>query len=119
MDRTVKIKTGPLGRTGLTVSRLGLGTVALGLDYGIKIDQGYGRPAVEAAVGTIRSALNQGVTFFDTAPAYGRSEALLGQALAKGAKSGRGHQGNFGAGLDRPGAERPCRRLGPGQLGRP
>lgn len=87
MDRAGKIETGPLGRTGLTVSRLGLGTVALGLDYGIRTDQGYGRPAVEAAVGTIKSALDQGITFFDTAPAYGRSEALLGQALAEEPKA--------------------------------
>ena len=71
-----------IGRTDIQISRLGLGTVALGMDYGIKSQDRFGRPAVGAAIKTIRAALNQGVTFFDTAPSYGRSEELLGLSLA-------------------------------------
>ncbi|WP_457583645.1 aldo/keto reductase [Ensifer canadensis] len=66
-----------LGKSGLEVSALGLG--CMGLSYG------YG-PATEkqAAIALIRTAYERGVTFFDTAEAYGpyRNEELLGEALA-------------------------------------
>ena len=66
-----------LGKSGLEVSALGLG--CMGLSYG------YG-PATEkqAAITLIRTAFERGVTFFDTAEAYGpyRNEELLGEALA-------------------------------------
>lgn len=66
-----------LGKSGLEVSALGLG--CMGLSYG------YG-PATEkqAAIAVIRTAFERGVTFFDTAKAYGpyRNEELLGEALA-------------------------------------
>lgn len=66
-----------LGNSGLEVSALGLG--CMGLSYG------YG-PATEQADGIklIRSAFEQGVTFFDTAECYGPflNEELVGEALA-------------------------------------
>jgi aryl-alcohol dehydrogenase-like predicted oxidoreductase len=66
-----------LGESGLEVSAIGLG--CMGLSYG------YG-PATEKAdaIRLIRSAFEQGVTFFDTAEAYaqGANEELLGEALA-------------------------------------
>ena len=66
-----------LGNNGLEVSALGLG--CMGLSYG------YG-PATEKqqAVTLIRTAFERGVTFFDTAEAYGphENEELLGEALA-------------------------------------
>jgi len=65
-----------LGNNGLEVSALGLG--CMGLSYG------YG-PATEkkAGVKLIQTAFEQGVTFFDTAEAYGpyANEELLGEAL--------------------------------------
>jgi aryl-alcohol dehydrogenase-like predicted oxidoreductase len=65
-----------LGKSGLEVSALGLG--CMGLSYG------YG-PATEkqAAIRLIRTAFARGVTFFDTAEAYGpfTNEELLGEAL--------------------------------------
>jgi aryl-alcohol dehydrogenase-like predicted oxidoreductase len=65
----------PLGRSGLEVSRICFGTWQFGGDWG----------AVqrEDAVAAVRSALDHGVTFFDTAHAYGfgESEALLAEAL--------------------------------------
>ncbi len=65
-----------LGKSGLEVSAIGLG--CMGLSYG------YG-PATEkqAAITLIRSAFEPGVTFFDTAEAYGPfvNEELLGEAL--------------------------------------
>src|ERR1700687_708234 len=71
-----------LGATDLRVSRLAVGTAALGLDrYGITAP---GEGSVDRAEGiaNIHRAVEGGVNFFDTAPAYGRSEELLGEALA-------------------------------------
>jgi len=66
-----------LGSSNLEVSAIGLG--CMGLSYG------YG-PATERqqAIALIRSAFERGVTFFDTAEAYGpfANEELLGEALA-------------------------------------
>jgi aryl-alcohol dehydrogenase-like predicted oxidoreductase len=64
-----------LGKSGLRVSAIGLG--CMGLSYG------YG-PAAErkAAIELIRTAVERGVTFFDTAEAYGPNEELVGEALA-------------------------------------
>ena len=71
------MKTRQLGRSGLTVSELGLG--CMGLSYG------YG-PVTETAdaVGLIRAAFDFGVTFFDTAECYGPfiNERVVGEALA-------------------------------------
>jgi aryl-alcohol dehydrogenase-like predicted oxidoreductase len=64
-----------LGRSGLLVSRLAIGTWELGGDWG---------PTDTAtALDAIRCAVNEGVTFFDTAQAYGfgQSEQLLSAAL--------------------------------------
>ncbi len=64
-----------LGRSGRTVSPVGLGTSALGGVFG---------PVAEAdAEATVHAALEAGVTLFDSAPAYAstRSEARLGRAL--------------------------------------
>ncbi len=66
-----------LGKSGLEVSALGLGCMGLSFGYG---------PATEKqqAIKLIRTAYERGVTFFDTAEAYGpwENEALLGEALA-------------------------------------
>jgi aryl-alcohol dehydrogenase-like predicted oxidoreductase len=64
-----------LGQSGLIVSRLAFGTWQLGGDWGTT--------DVDQAVAAIRRAVEGGVTFFDTAQAYGfgRSEQLLGRAL--------------------------------------
>ena len=70
-----------LGRTGLTVAALGLGTVELGMEYGIKAPGEFGRPSDDDAVALLRSAADGGVDFFDTAPGYGSAERLLGDAL--------------------------------------
>jgi aryl-alcohol dehydrogenase-like predicted oxidoreductase len=66
-----------LGKSGLEVSAIGLGCMGLSFGYG---------PATEksAAIALIRSACEQGVTFFDTAECYGPfiNEELVGEALA-------------------------------------
>ena len=70
-----------LGRTGLSVSPLALGTVELGMDYGIPVPGAYGRPSVSAAERLVHAALDAGINLIDTAQAYGNSEAILGRAL--------------------------------------
>ncbi len=62
-----------LGRSGLTVSAIGLG----GNTFGATVDG-------DEAVRTIQAAIDQGVTFIDSADVYsmGRSEELVGQAIA-------------------------------------
>lgn len=71
-----------LGRTGLRVSALALGTVELGLDYGIHAPGAEGRPTEAQAVRLVHAALDAGINFLDTARAYGESERILGHALA-------------------------------------
>ncbi|HUR21126.1 MAG TPA: aldo/keto reductase [Vicinamibacterales bacterium] len=66
-----------LGRSQLEVSALGLGCMPL--------SHGYGPPADrKQAIALLRAAVDQGVTFFDTAEAYGpfANEELVGEALA-------------------------------------
>ena len=71
------MKKRKLGNSGLEVSALGLGCMGLSFGYG---------PATEkqAAIAVIRRAYELGVTFFDSAEAYGpfENEKLLGDALA-------------------------------------
>jgi aryl-alcohol dehydrogenase-like predicted oxidoreductase len=66
-----------LGKSGLEVSAIGLGCMGLSYGYGPATDKAQ-------AVELIRSAAESGVTFFDTAEAYGPfvNEELLGEALA-------------------------------------
>jgi aryl-alcohol dehydrogenase-like predicted oxidoreductase len=64
-----------LGKSGLTVSRICFGTWQFGGDWG-PVDRDEG-------IAAVRAALDAGVTFFDTAQAYGfgKSESLLAEAL--------------------------------------
>ena len=75
------MKYNVLGRTGLNVSAVSLGTVSLGVDYGIAAPGEFGRPDEQTAIALLEEALDRGVTLFDTAPAYGDSEQLLGRAI--------------------------------------
>lgn len=70
-----------LGRTGIVVSEIAMGTVELGLPYGIGVTREEQLPSEQDAVELLRQALDAGVTFFDTAPAYGRAEKLVGEAF--------------------------------------
>jgi aryl-alcohol dehydrogenase-like predicted oxidoreductase len=63
-----------------TGSRLVLGTAQLGMPYGIA--NRTGRPDVETAVSIVKTAWEGGIREFDTAQAYGESEAVLGRALS-------------------------------------
>ena len=71
----------PLGSTGLMVSPLGLGTVKLGRDQGVKYPNGFQIPDDDAARMLLKQAKGLGINLIDTAPAYGRSEERLGPLL--------------------------------------
>ncbi|NJN19012.1 MAG: aldo/keto reductase [Oscillochloris sp.] len=71
-----------LGRSGLRVSALALGTVELGLTYGIALPGESHQPSQAEGVRLVHAALEAGITLIDTARAYGVSEAVLGVALA-------------------------------------
>ncbi|MDR0280592.1 MAG: aldo/keto reductase [Paucimonas sp.] len=71
----------PLGSTGLSVSPLGLGTVKLGRDQGVKYPNGFTIPDDDAARLLLAQARELGINLIDTAPAYGRSEERLGPLL--------------------------------------
>jgi len=66
-----------LGNSGLEVSAIGLGCMGLSFGYGSETNK-------EDAIKLIRRAFELGVTFFDTAEAYGpfKNEEILGEALA-------------------------------------
>ena len=72
----------PLGNTGLMVSPLGLGTVKLGRDQGVKYPNGFSIPDDEQARQLLTTARQLGINLIDTAPAYGVSEERLGPLLA-------------------------------------
>jgi aryl-alcohol dehydrogenase-like predicted oxidoreductase len=66
-----------LGKSGLEVSAIGLGCMGLSFGYGPAVDKQQG-------ISVIRTAVEHGVTFFDTAELYGpyTNEELVGEALA-------------------------------------
>jgi aryl-alcohol dehydrogenase-like predicted oxidoreductase len=66
-----------LGRSNLEVSALGLGCMGMSFSYGPPADK-------QEMISLIRSAVERGVTFFDTAEVYGpfTNEELVGEALA-------------------------------------
>jgi aryl-alcohol dehydrogenase-like predicted oxidoreductase len=74
------IETIEIGTSGVTASRIALGTWAIGgWMWGGSTDVGE-------SIETIRSAIARGITLIDTAPVYGfgRSEAIVGMALSGG-----------------------------------
>jgi aryl-alcohol dehydrogenase-like predicted oxidoreductase len=73
---SIIMKTRILGNSGLKVSALGMGCMGLNFGYGPATDK-------QEAIKLIREAYEQGITFFDTAEAYGQAnEELVGEALA-------------------------------------
>jgi aryl-alcohol dehydrogenase-like predicted oxidoreductase len=78
--------TGPLprrclGRTGLEVGVLGLGTVKFGRNQGVKYPRGFALPGDAAVRDLLALAADLGINLIDTAPAYGSSEERLGRLL--------------------------------------
>jgi len=72
-----------IAQTGIDVSVIGLGTVKLGRNEGVKYPQGFSIPDDAAARELLALAQTLGINLIDTAPAYGSSEERLGELLAK------------------------------------
>src|SRR3984957_12353739 len=66
-----------LGKSNLEVSALGLGCMGMSFSYGPPRDK-------QEMISLLRTAVERGVTFFDTAEVYGpfRNEELVGEGLA-------------------------------------
>jgi aryl-alcohol dehydrogenase-like predicted oxidoreductase len=75
MDK--KIQKRKLGKSGLEISALGLGCMGMSFGYGQVADK-------KEMISLIRSAVESGITFFDTAEVYGPfiNEELVGEALS-------------------------------------
>ena len=71
------MKKRKLGKSNLEVSALGLGCMGMSFGYGPPADK-------QEMISLIRTAVDRGVTFFDTAEVYGpfTNEELVGEALA-------------------------------------
>src|SRR5687767_6167049 len=71
------MKTRKLGKSDLEVSAIGLGCMGMSFGYGPPADK-------NEMIALMRSAVERGVTFFDTAEVYGpfTNEELVGEALA-------------------------------------
>lgn len=83
---STEVLTRPLGRSGVTVSALGVGTWALGGPFTFDgRDAGWGEVDDAVSIRALHSAIDAGVTLIDTAPCYGtgHSERVVGRALAE------------------------------------
>src|SRR3982074_1463343 len=71
------MKKRKLGKNNLEVSAIGLGCMGMSFGYGPAADK-------QEMIALIRKAVERGITFFDTAEAYGpfTNEELVGEALA-------------------------------------
>lgn len=78
------MKTRPLGTTGYRVSEIGFGGWGIGGEMWRGVDDSEGRNA-------LREAVDQGITFFDTALAYGNghSERIIGETLKDDIRANR------------------------------
>jgi aryl-alcohol dehydrogenase-like predicted oxidoreductase len=102
MSKEQHMQTRVLGHRGIEVSALGFGCMGISFGYGAATSR-------EAGVAIIRAAVDGGVTFFDTAEAYGpfTNEEVVGEALGPvrdrvviATKFGFRFEGTRSAGLD-------------------
>ena len=89
-----------LGRTGLNVSEIGFGAWGIGGDAGGSV--AYGPADRDVSLRALRTALDRGITLYDTSDFYGhgRSVELIGEAFS-GQRSAVGFRGACGALLQR------------------
>ena len=67
---------------GVPISRLGYGAFKIGRNQKIKYPQAYDLPVEAEANRLLNELLDMGITYFDTAPAYGISEERIGRHLS-------------------------------------
>ena len=72
----------PIGTTGLSVPPLGFGAFKIGRNQGVKYPSAYDLPDESAVNRLLNAVLDLGCNLIDTAPAYGLSEARIGNSIA-------------------------------------
>jgi aryl-alcohol dehydrogenase-like predicted oxidoreductase len=70
-----------LGKTGIQVSAVGLGTVKFGRNQKVNYPAAFALPSDAELVALLSQAQEEGINLLDTAPAYGQSEERLGKLL--------------------------------------
>ena len=75
------MKKRPLGKTGINVSEIAFGGVEIGLPYGIGVKSAADMLPEAEAIRLLRTAVDSGVNFFDTARLYGESEKIMGKTF--------------------------------------
>lgn len=111
-----------LGSSGIEVSCLGLGTVKLGRNEGVKYPTNFALPDDHSVQEILQLCAERGMNLIDTAPAYGNSEKRLGQLLENrqqwvicskvGEEFDKGESHfDFSAGHTRKSIERSLKRL--------
>lgn len=78
---TVAIGKKLLGTTGLDCSPIALGTVKIGRNTDVKYPDAFSLPDDDSVISLFETAHNLGINLIDTAPAYGTSEARIGELL--------------------------------------
>src|SRR6185369_4982304 len=79
MTANINVESATIAGTSLAVSRIGLGTWAIG-------GWMWGGTDDDESIKTLHAAVERGINLIDTAPAYGfgRSEEIVGHAIAEG-----------------------------------
>ncbi len=80
IERTAISRT--LGRTGLAVGPIGFGAFKIGRNQKTKYATSYELPDEKEVALLLNAILDMGITYIDTAPAYGQSEERVGRAIA-------------------------------------
>lgn len=75
-----------LGSTEINTSIVGLGTVKIGRNQGVKYPTAFSIPDDNAVIQLLNTSVELGINLLDTAPAYGNSEQRLGELLPKAAQ---------------------------------
>jgi len=70
-----------LGKTGISVSEIAFGGVEIGMPYGIGVDSDKNMISQSEAIKLLHAALENGISFYDTARLYGTSELIIGEAF--------------------------------------
>ncbi len=80
-DHSNELPQRDLGQTGLRISCIGLGTVKIGRNQGVKYPSSFNLPGDREVRSLLQKAWSLGINLIDTAPAYGSSEERIGALL--------------------------------------